>query len=77
MSNFKCIFCGSDMVESGLDYDDGKIHCKCQECGETFTDVHISFCDECGKQLLKDEAIVYDGMQFCSEECLENYKKNN
>lgn len=37
----------------------------------------LSFCDECGEQLLKDEAIVYDGMQFCSEECLENYKKNN
>ena len=37
MNKVKCPICGSDMVISEFDYNDGLNHYECEECGYRFT----------------------------------------
>lgn len=75
MEKIKCPNCGSDMVNGGIDYNQGKRYYECEECGNTFSDDNIVYCDECGDQVIESDRIDYDGMVFCSKECAEFHKK--
>lgn len=55
-----CIHCGSDMVESGYNYETAHTEYTCQECGETFTQWDIPICEGCGKQILEEEFVFLD-----------------
>lgn len=76
MENVVCPHCGSNMIKSDFDYNQGISYYECDDCGNTFSDDDIVYCDECGDQVIESERIDYDGMVFCSKDCVENYKKN-
>lgn len=69
----RCIKCGSDDVYSDYNYDFGKLYYECNECGESFSEDDLSYCDMCDEQVLPDEIKTVDGMVFCSEECMNEY----
>lgn len=73
MDELICPNCGSEMVGAEYDYDDGHIHYECYECGNTFVDTSLVYCDECGHQVTDFESVEHDGMVFCSKECKEKY----
>ena len=75
MNKVKCPICGSDMVISEFDYNDGLNHYECEECGHSFTNKDLMFCDECGEQIILSEKLYSDGFDFCSEKCKHNYEQ--
>lgn len=77
MENIRCIHCGSDMVISDYDYNQGIMYYECQECGTEFNEKQITSCDECGEQIIEGEGIYSDGMIFCSDECINKYNEES
>lgn len=60
MDKIYCINCGSDMVESNYNYSTAHTDYECQECGEKFTNVDITFCEDCGRQIVEEEFVFLD-----------------
>lgn len=77
MEKIICPHCGSDMVISNFDYDTSKCFYECEACGHQFSENDIVYCDECGEQITEDERIDYNGMVFCSKDCLKEYLQEN
>lgn len=75
MENVMCPNCGSSIHKSNFAYNEGKSYYECEDCGNTFSDDDIVYCDECGDQVIESERIDYNGMIFCSKDCVENHKK--
>ena len=72
-----CPNCEWTDVEKNYNYDTALIDYECKECGHTFTDDDLMFCDECGEQIPNNKVINSDGMMFCSVDCVNKFEINN
>lgn len=62
-----CVYCGSFELSKNFDYDTAHTHYECEDCGGTFTEQDLRFCDICGKQILKgEEHYNEDNFLVCS-----------
>ncbi|MBR6515473.1 MAG: IS1 family transposase [Bacilli bacterium] len=52
-----CTRCGSDDVEKNYNYNSGKTDFECQECGHHFTHRDITYCEDCGRQIIEEEFV--------------------
>ena len=75
MENVMCPHCGSNSLKNAVDEANIKKTYHCNNCKSIFTDDDIVYCDECGDQVIESERIDYNGMIFCSKDCVENHKK--
>ena len=66
MKQVFCIHCGSDMVENNYNYETSNTDFTCKECGETFTNLDIPYCEECGEQII-DEEFVFLNETLCKD----------
>ena len=75
-SEIVCPICESENLDKGYNYDTALIDYECKECGHTFNDKSLIFCDQCGKQIIGNP-VWSDGMTFCSMDCCNTYEINN
>ncbi len=57
MGKVHCIHCGSDMVTNNFNYVTANTDFTCEECGGTFTHLDITYCEDCGKQIVEEEFV--------------------
>ena len=60
MSKVFCVHCGSDMVENNFNYNTGYTDYTCEECGGHFTNRDITYCEDCGRQIVEEEFVFLD-----------------
>ena len=77
-SNIKCPICGSEDVQGDYNYDYGTTSYHCNFCDEDFNEGDITFCEQCGKQIVEGENhIIHEDMDFCSKESIIDYELKN
>ena len=64
----KCPKCGSDLVDSNYNYETSHTDHKCEECGNTFTESDLHYCEDCGCQIIDIETFVLFNDILC-EDC--------
>lgn len=57
MGKIICVNCGSDMVENHYNYETSNTDFHCNECGADFTHRDITYCEDCGRQIVEEEFV--------------------
>lgn len=70
MCEYRCHFCGSTNVERNYNYDTAYLDFECKDCGETYNETILIYCDRCDCQIPQDEVENLNGDVLC-EECYE------
>ena len=74
--NIVCPICESEELDKNYNYDTAHTDYECKECGHTFTEDSLIFCDQCGKQVIGNP-IWSEGMTFCSMDCCNTFEIQN
>lgn len=68
MGAIRCVNCGSQMIDKNFNHAHGHTAYKCNECGTTFYQMDITYCEECGEQIIDGmEDFVFLDKTLCKD----------